>query len=174
MTIETQRLKVRHADKEKDAENYFRLYSDAVTMKYFKKPENMTLETTRERLITENTIECLTVFEKTGAFVGYCGLKSRFTPREATTADQEAVILLLGFYTQKRYGPELFRRLEEYAKETLKAPRLIGIVNQGNEPCLRMLRNVAMTDATERLKEDDFVEYLHILPQGHVLYFKQF
>ena len=182
--LETDRLILRPLTVD-DLDGLATMYADAEVRRHF--PEGtLTRDETREEL--EWIVDVYyrrygyglwaTVLRETGTLIGRCGLlpwavvpgrpggltleAAPEDPTEATRIEVEVAYLLAREHWHRGLGSEAARAIVTYAFRTLRLPRLICLVDPGNEASLRVAANAGFVPVGDVHIGDDVFPLLAI------------
>jgi ribosomal-protein-alanine N-acetyltransferase len=155
--LETERLSFRRL-LPGDLDQLFELYSDPEMRRYF--PEGtLTYEETRAELEwflnghPEHPELGLwaTIHRPTGRFIGRCGL----LPWTIEGRDEvEIAYMIAKPFWRQGLGAEAARGILEYARAELGIPRLVCLIDPGNEASIGVARSIGMALETEIADKD--------------------
>lgn len=145
--LETKRLLLRHLELE-DLQELFALYCDPQVIRYI--PDAPTsLEETREELLWHlhghpahpGLGLWAAVLKETGKFIGRCGL----LPWDLDGREEVEVAFLIGReYWGQGLGTEAAQAILQYGFEVLDLPRLVCLIEPGNQASIRVAGKIGM------------------------------
>jgi RimJ/RimL family protein N-acetyltransferase len=156
-----------------DAEDLFRIYSDAETMTFMGRPpasvefERQQIQTLIERHYKRHGFGVwATVLKENGELIGRCGLM-----RQEIGGSQEVEVayLLERKYWGRGLATEAARGIVRFGFEQLQLPRIVAVINPRNVASIRVAEKIGMSYEREISYKDFGLVSLYALEASHVL-----